>query len=81
MGRKSRAVSEQARRRAVIKLEQLNEARELEELTKPPGNRLHRLAGVREGQWSISVNEQYRICFRFDEQTGDSHDVEVTDYH
>lgn len=81
MGRKSRAISEQARRRAIIKLEQLDEARSLEELKTPPGNRLHKLSGDREGQWSISINEQYRICFRFDEQTGDSHDVEITDYH
>ena len=80
-GRRSRAVSERARRRAQVKLAQLDRAESVEELAKPPGNRLHRLGGDREGQWAISVNEQYRICFRFDEEAGDAYDVEATDYH
>ncbi len=45
----------------------------------PPGNRLHALERERRGQYSISVNDQWRICFRFDD--GDAYDVEVTDYH
>jgi proteic killer suppression protein len=81
MGRKSRAVSEQARRRAQVKLAQLDRAESVEELSRPPGNRLHRLGGDREGQWSISINDQYRICFRFDDEAGDAYDVEATDYH
>jgi proteic killer suppression protein len=80
-GRRSRAVSEQARRRAQVKLAQLDRAESVEELAKPPGNKLHRLGGEREGQWAISVNEQYRICFYFDESAGDAYDVEATDYH
>lgn len=45
----------------------------------PPGNRLHALKGERAGQHAISVNDQWRICFRFVD--GDAYDVEVTDYH
>ncbi|MBA3424870.1 MAG: type II toxin-antitoxin system RelE/ParE family toxin [Rubrobacter sp.] len=78
-GRRSRAVPEQARRRAQIKLAQLNRVESVEELAKPPGNRLHKLSGDREGQWSISINDRYRICFRF--RDGDAYDVEATDYH
>jgi proteic killer suppression protein len=71
MGRKSRAVSGRARRRA----------ERLEEFRVSPGNRLHKLSGNREGQWAISINDQYRICFSFDGEAGDAHGVEVTDYH
>lgn len=81
MGRKSKAVSGQARRRAEIKLAQLNRSENLEELRIPPGNKLHRLGGDREGQWAISINDQYRLCFRFDSEAGDAYEVEVTDYH
>lgn len=76
MGRRSRAVSESAVRRARIKLDQVES---VEELKIPPGNRLHKLSGDREGQWAIRVNEQYRICFRF--ENGDAYEVEATDYH
>jgi proteic killer suppression protein len=48
-------------------------------LRVPPGNRLHALRDDRAGQHSISVNDQWRICFRFEE--GDAHDVEFCDYH
>ena len=61
------------------KLDQLNRVRDLPELSIPPGNRLERLRGNREGQHSIRINEQYRICFRWEES--DAHQVEVTDYH
>lgn len=79
MGRRSRAVSERAVRRARIKLAQLDQAGSVEELKVPPGNRLHGLGEDREGQWAISVNDQYLICFRFED--GDAYDVEATDYH
>ncbi len=79
MGRRSRAVSGQAVRRAQVKLAQLDQVESVEELKIPPGNRLHRLGGDREGQWAIRVNDQYRICFRF--ENGDADDVEATDYH
>ena len=61
------------------KLTQLNRVRELRELTIPPGNRLETLKGSRRGQHSIRINDQYRICFRWEE--GHADDVEVTDYH
>lgn len=66
-------------KRALRRLEYLNLATRVEELKVPPSNRLHKLARDREGQYSISVNDQWRICFRFVE--GDAYDVEVTDYH
>ena len=66
MGRRSRAVSGAAMRQAAIKLAQLDQVESVEELKVPLGNRLHRLRGDREGQWAIRVNDQYRICFRFE---------------
>ena len=79
MGRRSRAVSGQAVRRAQIKLTQLDQVESVEELKIPPGNRLHALGGDREGHWAIRINDQYRICFRF--ESGDAYEVEATDYH
>lgn len=79
MGRKQKAISVQSARRAQVKLSQLDQVESVEELRVPPGNRLHKLSGEREGQWAIRVNEQYRICFRF--EGGDAYDVEATDYH
>ena len=61
------------------KLDQLNRVKDLPELGIPPVNRLERLRGNREGQHSIRINEQYRICFRWEESN--AHQVEVTDYH
>ncbi len=61
------------------KLDQLNHARHIAELSAPPGNQLERLRGERAGQWSIRINEQYRICFRWEQ--GHAFDVEITDYH
>lgn len=79
MGRRSRAVPGGVARRALLELAQLDRVESVEELKVPPGNRLHKLGGDREGRWAISINEQYRICFRFED--GDAHDVEATDYH
>jgi toxin HigB-1 len=61
------------------KLTQLNRVRTLGELAVPPGNRLERLRGEREGQHSIRINDQYRVCFVWED--GYAEDVEVTDYH
>ena len=61
------------------KLTQLNRVRELRELAIPPGNRLEALKGTRRGQHSIRINDQFRICFRWEEDYVD--DVEITDYH
>ncbi len=65
--------------RAARKLEYVDLAARLEDLNVPPGNRLHALKGNRKGQHSISINDQWRICFRFVD--GDAYDVEVCDYH
>lgn len=65
--------------RAMRKLEQVNAAVRVEDLRVPPGNRLHPLEGDRRGQHSISVNDQRRICFRFED--GDAYEVEFCDYH
>ena len=60
------------------KLRYLNEATDLKDLLAPPGNRLEKLTADREGQHSIRVNDQWRICFRWDDG---AHDVEIVDYH
>ena len=65
--------------RAARKLEYVDLAVRLDDLKVPPGNRLHALEGDRKGQHSISINDQWRICFAF--QDGDAYDVEVCDYH
>ena len=61
------------------KLAILDAAEGLSDLRIPPGNRLEKLSGAREGQYSIRINDQWRICFVFRE--GNAYDVEVTDYH
>jgi proteic killer suppression protein len=65
--------------RAARKLEYVDLAARLDDLKVPPGNRLHALKDDRKGQHSISINDQWRICFRFVD--GDAYDVEVCDYH
>jgi len=64
---------------AFRKLDQLDSVISFDELRLPPGNRLEALSGVRKGQHSIRINDQYRICFMWTE-TGPA-DVEITDYH
>ncbi|MFH1436236.1 MAG: type II toxin-antitoxin system RelE/ParE family toxin [Pseudomonadota bacterium] len=64
---------------ALRKLRMLNRAQTLADLRVPPGNRLERLSGQRAGQYSIRINEQWRVCFRWD--NGDAFDVEIVDYH
>ena len=64
---------------ALRRLRLLNRARSLTDLRAPPGNRLEALKRDRAGQYSIRVNDQYRICFRW--KDGDAYDVEMTDYH
>ena len=66
-------------KRAIRRLEYVNYATRLSDLKMPPSNRLHTLRGDRKGQHSISINDQWRICFRFTD--GDAYDVELTDYH
>jgi len=66
-------------KRAVRKLEYIDLATRVEDLRAPLGNRLHALEGDRKGQYSISVNDQWRVCFHF--MDGDAFEVEITDYH
>ncbi len=61
------------------KMDQINRIRDITELRVPPGNRLERLKGDRENQYSIRINQQYRICFTWEE--GHAYDIEITDYH
>jgi proteic killer suppression protein len=60
-------------------LSQLHRVSSIEELRIPAGNRIEKLFGVRDGQWSIRINNQWRICFRF--EGGDAYDIEIADYH
>jgi proteic killer suppression protein len=64
---------------ARLKLDQLNRVRDLLNLAVPPGNRLERLRGDRVGQHSIRMNEQYRVCFHW--ENGYAEQVEIADYH
>jgi len=75
ISRRFRAIERVARR----KLELLAAARTLDDLRSPPGNRLEALRGDRAGQHSIRINDQWRLCFRW--QGGNAYDVEIVDYH
>lgn len=66
-------------RPAQRKLAMLNAAMTVEAMRSPPGNRLETLKGDRRGQWSIRINDQFRVCFRW--HAGDAEDVEIVDYH
>lgn len=66
-------------RRALRKLELIDNAMTLLDLRLPPGNRLHALAGNRAGQHAVSINDQWRVCFRFADDG--VFDVEICDYH
>ncbi len=65
--------------RAIRRLEFIHWATDINDLRVPPSNRLHALKGNRDGQYSISINDRWRICFKF--INGDAFDVEITDYH
>ena len=64
---------------ALRKLRMLNSTRVIQDMRVPPGNRLEALKGSRKGQWSIRINQQWRICFRWN--NGGADDVEIVDYH
>lgn len=66
-------------KRTTRRLEYIDLAACIEDLQVPPSNRLHTLRSTRQGQHSISINDQWRICFRFVD--GDAYEVEVIDYH
>jgi proteic killer suppression protein len=75
---RSRRLSSDVQRAAHRKLVMLDAAQTLQDLRVPPGNRLEKLKGEREGQHSIRINDQWRVCFRWEE--GNAYDVEITDY-
>ena len=77
-GRSGRMPTE-IRKRAAMRLLQLNAATRIEDLRLPPSNRLEQLRGDRTGQWSMRINDQWRVCFRF--ENGDAFDVGIVDYH
>jgi proteic killer suppression protein len=57
----------------------INNAKNINDLRVPPANRLEKLSGNRKGQYSIRINDQWRICFTW--KAGDAHEVEIADYH
>lgn len=78
-GQRSRKLPADIQDRALRKLRQLDASLTLEDLRNPPGNHLEALSADRAGQWSIRINNQWRICFHWLE--GEAHDVEIVDYH
>lgn len=78
-GERSRRLPGDIQAVALRKLRLINAARRIDDLKVPPGNRLERLTGDRAGQWSIRINDQWCVVFRWVE--GGAEDVEITDYH
>jgi proteic killer suppression protein len=78
-GVRSRRLPSDIQAVALRKLRLINAARRVDDLRVLPGNRLERLTGNRAGQWSIRINDQWRICFRWGE--GGAEDVAIVDYH
>lgn len=76
---KSRRLPPDILKRALMRLVQLPAATDVEDLRLPPSNRLEALSGDRVGRWSIRINDQWRLCFRF--EAGHAYDVEIVDYH
>jgi proteic killer suppression protein len=74
-GKLARPLQRAALRKSLL----LDAAESLDDLRVPAGNRLEKLAGDRQGQYRIRINDQYRVCFRW--EGGDAHDVEIVDYH
>jgi len=78
-GRFSRKLPGNIQQKALQRLQLVDAAVRLENLTVPPGNRLEALKGDRKEQYSICINQQWRICFKW--INGNAHDVEIVDYH
>lgn len=79
LGQPPKRLPPELRKRAREKLDLLHHAHSLDDLRVPPANRLEALSGNRAGYYSIRINEQWRICFRFEH--GDAFDVGIVDYH
>jgi proteic killer suppression protein len=75
----SRKLPPEIQQVSLRKLRMLNNAISLDDLRVPPANRLEKLSGKRAGQWSIRINDQWRICFEWQER--DAYNVEIVDYH
>jgi len=76
---RSRTLPPDIQRTALRKLVMLDAATTIDDLRVPPANRLEKLKGDRAGQWSIRINDQWRMCFAWEQ--GNAYDVEVVDYH
>ena len=75
----SKKLPQKIQRSALLQLRSLNQARNINDLRNPPSNHLEKLHGNRKAQHSIKINDQWRICFIWDDN--DAHDVEIADYH
>jgi len=75
----SKKLPQNIQRSALLQLRSLNQARNINDLRNPPSNHLEKLHGNRKGQHSIKINEQWRICFVWNDN--DAYDVEIADYH
>ena len=78
-GKFSKKLPPEIQKRALIKLHSVDIAEGIIDLTTPPANFLEQLQGERKGQYSIRINQQYRICFEWIED--EAHNVEIVDYH
>jgi proteic killer suppression protein len=76
---RSRKLPSDIQQVALRKLRMLNNARTLQDLWSPPANRLEKLSGDRSGQYSIRINDKWRVCFQW--RDGDAYEVEIVDYH
>jgi len=76
---RSRKLPNDIQQVALRKMRMLNNARTLQDLRSPPANRLEKLSGDRSGQYSIRINDQWRVCFEW--RDGDACEVEIVDYH
>lgn len=76
---KSRRLPPAIIQRALMRLMQIHAAAAVDDLRLPPSNQLETLQGARAGQWSIRINAQWRICFRF--ENGNAAEIEIVDYH
>ena len=80
-GREVRKMPREIQQLAKRKMSLLDAAIHTDDLRVPPGNMLEKLSGNRKGQWSIRIDRQWRICFRFENRDGNALDVEICDYH
>ncbi|MBI5839988.1 MAG: type II toxin-antitoxin system RelE/ParE family toxin [Chloroflexi bacterium] len=76
---RSRKLPSDIQQVALRKLRMINNSVTINDLRVPPANRLEKLSGNRTGQWSIRINDQWRVCFRW--EGSDAYDVEIADYH